>query len=144
MTLVATILFLLQIAAAPAGQITGQVRSVNGAPAAEVRVAAIPVSAENPPAGDSPTLVSIAQTDSEGRYRLENVPPGNFHVMAGLLDCPTYYPAATQTAGASVVRVVAGVPTQGVDFTLMRSAGVTVSGRVVRADGNTTIQQRLS
>ncbi len=63
--------------------------------------------------------------------------------MAGLLDRPTYYRAATEPAGAAVVRVTAGALTQAVDFALVRSAGVTVSGRVVRADGNTTIQHRL-
>ena len=128
MTVVATILFLLQIAAAPAAQtgtITGQVRSANGAPATEVRVAAIPVSVENPRAGDSPTLVSIAQTDSEGRYRLEKVPPGDYYVMAGLSGSSHLlsrrHAARRRGRRAGDCRR----STQGVDFALVRSAGVT-------------------
>jgi hypothetical protein len=144
MSVVVAILLLLQlpVTSGPAGAIAGQVRAANGLAAANVRVAATPANADATPDG-SRTLVSIGQTDSEGRYRLENIPPGAYHVMAGLLDRPTYYPAATQPAAASVVRVSAGVTTQGVDFALVRSAGVTVTGRVVRADGNTAILHEI-
>src|SRR5262245_22722635 len=143
MNIVLAILLLLQLAAPVAGQsgvITGQVRTSNGEPARDVRVAATPVQAGDAKEGSAP-LVSISQTDGEGKYRLENIPPGAYHVLAGLLDRPTYYPAATQPAAAAVVRVTAGATTQGVDFALVRSAGVNVKGRVIRVDGSTAPQQ---
>jgi hypothetical protein len=145
MNIAFTLLLLLQLpvgATSQAGAIAGRVRTSQGGPAVEVRVAATPVEAGNTTDG-APTLLSIGQTDSEGRYRLENIPPGNYYVLAGLLDRPTYYPAAVQPSAARVVKVAAGATTQGVDFSLVRSAGVSVKGRVVRADGSTTTRQQL-
>ena len=36
-------------------------------------------------------MMSIAQTDSEGRYRLVNIPPGGYYVAAGSADMLRYY-----------------------------------------------------
>src|SRR5262250_1126768 len=77
--------FILLFQGAPAarpGVVTGQIRTIENAPAFAVRVAAYPV-----PTGTAiPTdgqeyftfqpATSTALTDSQGRYRLANVPPG--------------------------------------------------------------------
>jgi hypothetical protein len=75
-------------------------------------------------------LVSLTQTDSNGRYRLEGIPPGRYHIQAGLVDAPTYFPGVPGRAAAQSVQVAAGAIVEGLDFPLVVSAGVRVSGRI--------------
>ena len=76
---------LLQAPARPTegGAITGIVKATGGKPAAGGRVTARP----KPDSLDQPqegiAMSSIAQTDQDGRYRLESVPPGRYYVSAG-------------------------------------------------------------
>jgi hypothetical protein len=74
--------------------------------------------------------------DSTGRYRLENIPPGRYYVVAGLVDLPTYYPGVSSANGATALNVLSGTPITGINFTMAVSAGVTVSGRVVQPNGS--------
>jgi len=83
----------------------------------------------NAPAPGS-ALASLAQTDSAGDYRLENIPPGRYYITAGFVDFPTYHPGSTTLAGATVVLVKAGATTANVDFPLARPVNLKVSGRV--------------
>src|SRR5262249_55216235 len=57
------------------GSVAGVVRASDGRPASKVRVTAL--------RADTITtiraMLSLAETDSEGRYRLENIPPGRFY-----------------------------------------------------------------
>src|SRR5262245_48069427 len=80
-----------QLRQAQTGVMTGQLLSPSGNPATGVRVSAM--SAPNPkdPTGGG-VLVSLAQSDSSGKFRLENIPPGDYYIQAGLLDSPNYYP----------------------------------------------------
>jgi hypothetical protein len=75
------------------------------------------------------TLTNLARTDSQGRYRLENVPPGRYFITAGFLDSPSYYPGVRTPAEARSINVVAGSATTGIDFTA-RPNGVRLSGRI--------------
>src|SRR5262245_51404876 len=59
-----------------AGVVTGQLLNRDGTPAVGVRVAAMAVPESGVPVPGASTLVGLTQTDSAGRYRLENVPPG--------------------------------------------------------------------
>jgi hypothetical protein len=116
----------------PAGKngiATGQLRLPSGSPAAGVRVAAMAVPDAGAPAS-SGVLVSLTQTDSDGRYRLENIPPGRYYIQAGLIDFPNYYPGASTLAAATSVLIPPAGVVEKLDFTLSRSAGVTVRGRV--------------
>jgi hypothetical protein len=74
------------------GTITGTIKATDGKPAVGVRVTARakPDSLEKLQEGFA--MSSIAQTDQNGSYRLENVPPGLYYVTAGNIDLPTYYP----------------------------------------------------
>jgi hypothetical protein len=74
---------------------------------------------------------SITQTDSAGRYRLENVPPGRYYITAGLIDAPTYYPGVSAFSAATVVVVEGRATKEGVDFQLKIPVGMKVSGRMV-------------
>jgi hypothetical protein len=84
-----------------------------------VRVAAIPVET-GVPAADS-ILIGIAASDASGNFRLEDVPPGRYYIMAGFLASPTYYPGVTRICDARVVTVTAGSVLTGVDFALQSS-----------------------
>src|SRR5262245_2763229 len=76
------------------GNVTGQLFSREGRPAAGVRIAAVPA-----PEGDdrssAAVLQGITQTEADGRYRIEGLPPGRYYIFAGLIDYPNYYPGAT-------------------------------------------------
>jgi TonB family protein len=118
----------------PTGTITGQVLLREGPPASGVRVAAMAVP-DPGVQGSTTSLVGLAMSDSSGRYRLENIPPGRYYVVAGLVDLPTYYPGVTSATGATALNVLSGTPISGIDFTMVIPTGVTVSGRVVRPTG---------
>src|SRR5688572_9593836 len=80
---------------APTGFITGTLRTTNGSPAVYIRVAAMraPDSGGIDVAADAGALFSQTQTDHEGRYRLEGIPPGRYYVVAGRLDDLSFYSA---------------------------------------------------
>jgi hypothetical protein len=120
------------------GAVTGILRSTTGEPAPGVRVAAtaIPDPATGTGAG---VLVSQSQTDSSGRYRLDNILPGRYYIQAGLVDFPTYYPGVAATAGAKSLLIGAGAVLDSIDFTLTRAPGVRVSGRVPLSAGRASL-----
>jgi hypothetical protein len=129
--LLTTILLFLQgpVITTGSGTVTGRILSIEGAPAAGVRVTAM--TPREPGQTDGASIhTSITQTDSAGRYRLENVPPGRYYITAGLLDAPTYYPGVSGLSTATVVVVIAGTTKDGVDFQLKIPAGMKVSGRM--------------
>ncbi len=121
------------------GTASGVVRTATGEPAAGVRVAAVALPGPETAAGEG-ALLSLAQTDSAGRYRLDNILPGRYYIQAGLIDTPTYYPGVTSTAGATSVLIAAGAVIDGLNFTMSRgSVGVRVSGRVPTTSGRPTL-----
>jgi hypothetical protein len=70
-------------------------------------------------AATSAVFESITQTDSSGRYRLENITPGRYHIAAGPVGLLTFHPGTTTQSAATIVEVTRNVPlTSGVDFTL--------------------------
>lgn len=112
------------------GVVTGRLLSADGTASAGVRVMAVLV----PEAGGgeaTEVLAAISQTDASGTYRLENLSPGRYYIRAGLVDSPTYYLGATTPSEARVITVARGSVQSGVDFVLLRGAGVKLSGRVV-------------
>ena len=108
-----------------------------------VRVAAIPAETDVP-AADS-ILIGIATSDATGNFRLEDVPPGRYYIMAGFVAAPTYYPGVTRISDARVVTVTAGSVLTGVDFALQNSLTefVGTNGRLLtRIEGTVVTRNR--
>jgi hypothetical protein len=131
--LLSCILLLIQGIPLPSqqnGTITGVLKDGAGRPAAGVRIAAVPRpdSAEDLIAGTA-AMNSIAETDEQGRYTLENVPPGRYFVSAGNLNLPTYYPGTQALAEGKMIAVAAGEKITAIDFTLKDSS----AGRAIGA-----------
>jgi hypothetical protein len=103
------------------GTIMGVLRNDDGKPAAGVRVAAMP-QLESLQGDAGPTLSSIAETDADGRFTLENVPPGRYYVTAGRLDLPTFYPGTQSMALGQSVQVTPGATVRNIDFALNSSS----------------------
>ena len=122
--------------------IAGQLKTVDGTPAADVRVSALaaPPEAVRPEEGIraqdgiqyylAPPPVRTVLTDKDGRYRITNLPPGRYLVAAGLPGQDTYYPDAVDAHGAKVLTLAAD-STGSADFALLAPLAGRISGRVV-------------
>ena len=109
----------LLLVQSPNGTITGRLLSAAGTPAVGVRVTAKPVVDAAAPATPD-VLVSISQTDLEGRFRLENIPPGRYYITAGLVGVPTYYPGTMAIGTATALNVTAGSTASVPDFAVQQ------------------------
>jgi len=137
MNAVVALLLLLQTAtAARPGVVTGQLQTKDGKPAAAIRMSALPAPPPNIRPSDGQNYyatvppASTALTDAQGRYRLANLAPGRYFIIASVFGYPTYYPATTSADGATVITVGAEAPVDGVNFTVLLPPGGNVSGRV--------------
>jgi hypothetical protein len=96
------------------------------APAPNIR----PSDGQNYYATDFNQPASTALTDAQGRYRLANLAPGRYFIVASMFGYPTFYPATTNADGATIVTVGADAPVNGINFTVLLPPGGNVSGRV--------------
>jgi len=122
--------FLLQVSTglqSQAGIVTGIIRTDIGIPLGGVRVAVTPA---NESTGLS-VLESLGQTDSTGRYRLENVSPGRYHILVGRTSQSMYHPGVAELDRATTIQVIAGSTVEVPDMVIGGGAGKTVSGRVI-------------
>ena len=126
-----SLLLLLQgvpIQPTQSGTVTGVLRTADGKPAVNERVTAIPQVEFAGDAVDSATLSSLAITDEQGRYILENVPPGRYYIAAGRLDLQTFYPGTQAMNAGQTIRIAPGAKVEGINFTLnATSAGRSVA-----------------
>jgi len=101
-----------------AGQsVTGVVRGPGGRPAPGVRIMAMVAPGAGRLASDTAVLASLTETDKDGRYRLEDIPPGRYFIAAGLVDAPTFYPGTLLQNEARVVTIAKDGPAiSGIDF----------------------------
>jgi carboxypeptidase family protein len=137
MNAVLAVLLLLQAAtAARPGVVMGRLQTGEGMPAAAVRISALPA----PPVSILPsdgqnyfattTPASTALTDAQGRYRLTNLAPGRYLIVASAFGYPTFHPGTTSADRATAVTVGADSPADGIDFTVVMPPGGSVSGRI--------------
>jgi hypothetical protein len=77
-----------------------------------------------------PPPESSTLTDNQGRYRLTNLPPGSYYIMAGAFGEPTYYPGTAGMETAMPVTLGPGSTSANLDFKLLRLLGGKVAGHV--------------
>jgi hypothetical protein len=129
------------------GVIAGRVTHIDGQPAAGIQVNALQIRP-----GRDPAAIGHADTDDLGRFRLFNLPPGDYMVMAstgpgfqiarGQLEpdqeaiglAPTYAPGTLLPADAARVRVARGAETAA-DIQLVETRVYSISGTVVNSKG---------
>ena len=104
------------------GVISGKLNTGTGASAVGVRVAVMV--APDPAMREQPdnALVSITETGKDGRYVLDNIPPGRYYITAGRIDSPTYYPGTPDAAKGMVVTILARQKIDGLNFTLQEQS----------------------
>jgi len=130
------LVLLLQGGPARPGTVTGQLRALDGSPAIAVRVAAMPVPTSNAKPEDGvqyftyPPPESSTLTDNQGRYRLTNLPPGRYYILAGAFGEPTYYPGTASMESGMPITLGPGSTSANLDFKLLRLLGGKVSGRI--------------
>jgi len=98
------------------GTVTGALHTSLGKPAAGVRVTALVPPASSDEAFSATSMVSLGETDPEGQYRLEGIPPGRYY--AGRVDFPTYYPGSNNLTGGTIITVPPSTTVSGMDFVL--------------------------
>lgn len=137
MMIVSFVLLLLQAATITRpGVVTGQLQTKDGKPAAAIRISALPAPPVNIRPSDgqnyyaTTTPASTTLTDAQGRYRLTNLAPGRYFVLASIFEYPTFYPAATTADGATAITVGADAPVDRINFTVILPPGGNVTGRV--------------
>jgi hypothetical protein len=104
--------------AAQYGSVSGRILAAGGAPAAKVRVAVM--TADDSRQTADVDFMSLTETDSEGRYRIENVPPGRYYLVVGPDNAPLYFPGSVRSS-ASVVTVSPGAAVMNPDFAVERT-----------------------
>ena len=137
MNVVLALLLLLQATAARPGVVTGQLQTREGMPAAAIRISALPAPPPNIRPSDGQNYyaatapASTALTDAQGRYRLANLAPGRYFVIASVFGYPTFYPGTTNPDGGTVITVSADAPVvDSINFTILMPPGGRVSGRI--------------
>jgi TonB family protein len=97
--------------------ISGILRQADGSPARSVFVFAS-VAGDGPP--ETNAISAPVQTDNSGVYRIENLPPGTYHIQAGVRNSPpTFYPGVAGAKDAVAVTVASNqTALVGIDFPL--------------------------
>jgi hypothetical protein len=108
----------IPVQAQQAGTVSGVLKDSEGKPLPGIRMAAIARPQSLDEAVTSAAMSSLAETDEQGRYTLEGIPPGRYYIAAGRLDAQTYYPGTTNMAMAKEVVITAGSTLSGIDFAL--------------------------
>src|SRR5262245_39327343 len=119
----------IPIPASQSGSIAGVLRDSSGKTLTGVRVAAVAVPESKTDTTNGTAMVSISETDADGRYRLENIPPGRYYIAAGRVDLPTYYPGTQEMRTGTIIAIAAGSHSAGMDFTLNDSSAGRAANR---------------
>jgi hypothetical protein len=110
----------------PTGSVTGVVRTAAGTPAPGIRVTAMRADAMDDALR---AMVSLAQTDATGRYRLEGIPPGQYYIAAGRVDLPTYFPGTLEVTRGTALSISSATPLSDIDFVIQDTSASVPPGR---------------
>src|SRR5262245_34240205 len=99
------------------GTVTGVLRDSTGLPVAGVRMAAVARGdvLESTAAG---SMAGLTETDTQGRFTLESIPPGRYVIAAGRLDLQTYYPGTQVLTDTTVLTITRGATLTDINFVL--------------------------
>src|SRR4030095_9825307 len=100
------------------GTIRGAVRFTDGKPAGGIRVAAMLVPESGVDLRGLSILSVLTENQSDGVYCLGNVPAGQYYIVAGRVDSPTYHPGTMTPSAARTVTVAAGAAVDGIDIVI--------------------------
>ena len=134
----------------PQGVISGRILNSDGDPIRNVHVSALRPSYLK--GKRRPEEAAKDSTNDQGEYRISNLAPGRYYVMASdnendapvavegateppLSNIPTYYPNTAEFRGASAITVGAGAEVRGIDVRLQGARTFAVRGRVVSSGG---------
>ncbi|PYS03570.1 MAG: hypothetical protein DMG12_11920, partial [Acidobacteria bacterium] len=154
--MLAIVVLLLQgsvSSAVETGIVTGQILSNDGGPLSGVSVLVMVRGVQDGRAQLTPIGVSvpgtIAQTDGQGQYRLANIPPGKYYIVAqapavgnsgeptsrngDVINLPTLYPGVSTLDDAKRIDVTPGSEVHLIDFSIIRGRGMRVRGQVFDA-----------
>src|SRR5215471_9299338 len=118
------------------GAVSGQLRTADGVPAVNVRVVAVAVPNGNGTPDDSLNYFELSEpidrtlTDNEGNFRLQEIAPGRYYLLAGALPKGTFYPEADNIRGGMVLNVQSGIEIPNLNFQLLHRLGGKLSGRI--------------
>src|SRR5687767_1301434 len=88
------------------GKVTGVLRDSLGRPLAGVRMGAVARGASlEQIATEGTSMAGLTETDEQGRFVLEDIPPGRYSIAAGRLDLQTFYPGTQSIVDARVLTV---------------------------------------
>jgi hypothetical protein len=116
----------------------------DGAPAAGITVSAIATSSEGLPSSwvMGTRLAGSAVSDSNGQYRIENLPAGRYHIVTGPVHLPRTFSDVSLSDSPHLVQVTAGKTPGDILFTCVRYSEVagnapnqflTITGKLVKA-----------
>jgi len=130
--LLLSLAFLLQgIPVQQGGTVTGVLRDSQGKTIAGVRIAAVARGDSIEAAVNGVAMAGLAETDEQGRFTLENIPPGRYSIAAGRLDRQTYFPGTQSLADAKVLTIAPGSSISDINFALSDTS----SGRAMESGG---------
>ena len=107
------------VPASQSGSISGVLSTSTGKPAVGVRVSALTRPESPLDSLTASAMASLAETDQNGVYKLENVPPGRYYLIAGRVDRPTYYPGTLEMIAGKDVLITPGAAIAGMNFAMM-------------------------
>lgn len=122
------------------GAVSGQLRTIEGAPAVNTRIVMVPAPKGANKVDDNLNYYEPyfsmppdrTLTDNEGNFRLQEIVPGRYFLLAGAAaeGQGTYYPDALHPRDAQVLDIESTVELDHLDFQLKVRLGGKLSGRI--------------
>ena len=142
----------IQLAPPGTGVLSGVLRYPDGKPASGIRVVAVPTSSAGSSLGVAMATVqtlysfsvggvlqlspsgssSMPISDSTGAYRIDNLRPDTYYLVAGYADAPMFYPGTADVAKAKTIITTNTSKIDALDITVLPSPpGVSIKGQVL-------------